>query len=142
MPVFLFDKNVDQSLLKSGLTVPKEQQEELLKSVGIQLEKGEKTNIKIFINGTSYEAVLTNVNFTNTDRVVLQIRYGEQSAICTKLKEIFSYSASLIEKNSEEKVNEESLKIYATGEHALEFVCFPMTQGGTIMNIKGNMRDA
>ena len=142
MPEFLFDKNVDQSLLKSGLTVPKDQQDKLLKSISSHLEKGEKENINIFINGISYDAVLTNVNFTNTDRVVLQIRYGEQSAICTKLKEIFSYSAALIEKNSEEKVNEETIKVYATGEHTLEFVCFPMTQGGTIMNTKGNMREA
>ena len=41
MPEFLFDKNVDQSLLKSGLTVPKDQQDKLLKSISSHLEKGE-----------------------------------------------------------------------------------------------------
>ncbi len=56
MGEYLFDKSVDQSLLKSGLTIPKEQDEKLCKLINVTLEKGEKEKIKILIEGIAYEA--------------------------------------------------------------------------------------
>ena len=40
MGTFLFEKKVDQSLLKDGLTVPVSGQEKLQEAVGVQLSIG------------------------------------------------------------------------------------------------------
>lgn len=92
MSSFLFQKEVDQSLLKSGLTIPVNMHGKIQEAVGVQLSKGQRTGIKILLNGQVYDAVLTNVNFSESysGRVVFQIRYSEGSPICQKLKELFS----------------------------------------------------
>lgn len=138
MSELLFKKTVDQSLLKSGATIPKGLQDKLLRSIGISLKKGEKQSIRVLINGNSYDATLTNVDFDakTTSREVIQIRYAEGSAICRKLKEVFTYSVNMI---SEIKVSSsdvgksvcipestrEYVEVYAAGPATLEFKCLP-----------------
>ena len=92
MSSYLFQKEVDQSLLKSGLTIPVNMHGKIQEAVGVQLSKGQRTGIKILLKGQVYDAVLTNVNFSesHSGRVVFQIRYSEGSPICQKLKELFS----------------------------------------------------
>ena len=74
----------------------------------------------------------------------MQIRYSEGSAICKKLKEIFSYSQEKIENNEGESLNEESVDIYALGPSTLKFICFPKNQnvgksgGEKVATVKGN----
>ncbi len=148
---FLFKKNVDKSLLKAGLTIPKDSYSKLLEAVQVTLTKGEKTDLTVFIEDNSYKVTLTNVNLDEniSNREVLQIRYSEGNAICKKLKEIFSYSQEKIVNNEGESLNEESVDIYSLGPSTLKFVCFPKVQsegksGGekvvtvkdTIQNIK------
>ena len=91
MSDFLFEKEVDQSLLKAGLTIPVNMHGKIQEAVGVQLSRGQKAGIKILLNGQAYDAVLTNVNFSEaySGRVVFQIRYSEGSAICQKLKSLF-----------------------------------------------------
>ena len=60
MKELFFRKTVDQSLLKSGLTIPKELQNKLLEAIGVALNKGDKETIRVLINGNEYEATLTN----------------------------------------------------------------------------------
>ena len=45
MKELFFRKTVDQSLLKSGLNIPKELQNKLLEAVGVALNKGDKETI-------------------------------------------------------------------------------------------------
>ena len=59
---FLFKKNVDKSLLKAGLTIPKDSYSKLLEAVQVTLTKGEKTDLTVFIEDNSYKVTLTNVN--------------------------------------------------------------------------------
>ena len=77
MSDFLFEKEVDQSLLKAGLTIPVNMHGKIQEAVGVQLSRGQKAGIKILLNGQAYDAVLTNVNFSEaySGRVVFQIRY-------------------------------------------------------------------
>ena len=93
MSTFLFEKEVDQSLLKAGLTIPVSMHEKIQEAIGVQLSKGQRTGITVLLDGDTYEAVLTNINFSapNAGRAVFQIRYSEGSAICQKLKSLFSY---------------------------------------------------
>ena len=84
MSIFLFQKEVDQSLLQSGLTIPVTMHDKVQEAVGAQLSKGQRANIKIVLEGQYYDAILTNVNFSesNANRTVFQIRESEGSPIC------------------------------------------------------------
>ncbi len=142
MKELLFHKKVDKSLLKAGMTIPKEFHEKLLTSIDVTLTKGEKTPVTIVIDGESFEATLTNVNLDEAvnQRDVLQIRYSEGNPICTRLKEIYAYSLSVIQSSKGEQQETETLDVYAVEPKTLEFVCFPITEGVTIMNNNGNLK--
>jgi len=130
-----FKKTVDQSLLKSGLTIPKELQNKLLETMGVVLSKGGKEIIRIIIGEKEYEATLTNVNFSEgvTDREVVQIRYSSGSSICQTLNKVFSRSSAYImQRGSDGKAGvipddqKEYVKVYVTDGKTLEFECHPI----------------
>ena len=135
MKELLFKKVVDQSLLNTGATIPKDIQSKLLSSIGVALTKGEKHSIWIQIGKSKYEATITNVDFSEgvTDREVVQIRYSSGSSICQKLNELFVHSATLISalKSSGQKTiripdnNKEYIEVYPIGPETLEFRCYP-----------------
>ena len=137
MKELFFRKAVDQSLLKSGLTIPKELQNKLLESIGVALTKGDKETIRVLINGNEYEATLTNVNFSEgvTDREVIQIRYSTGSPICQALNKVFARSATYImQKGPDGKAGiipddqKEYIEIYVTDAKTLEFECHSITK--------------
>lgn len=132
----LFRKTVDQSLLKSGLTIPKELQSNLLDLIGVKLFKGQKENIKIIVDGNSYDATITNVNFSEgvTDREVVQIRYSTGSPICQKLNKVFARSQAYIAQKGDDRKagaipedQKEYIQLYVIGPKTLEFECQPIT---------------
>jgi hypothetical protein len=47
MSVFLFQKEVDQSLLKAGLTIPVTMHGKVQDAVGLQLSKGQRESVRI-----------------------------------------------------------------------------------------------
>lgn len=118
MSVFLFRKEVDQSLLKSGLTIPFNMHGKIQDAVGAQLTKGQKTDIRILLDGQVYEAVLTNVNLSDqyANRVVFQIRYSEGNPICQKLKSLFAATDL-----SASKGNRNYIEVFANDDKTLEF---------------------
>ncbi len=118
MSAFLFQKEVDQSLLKAGLTIPVTMHSKVQDAVGVQLSKGQKSNIKIIFEGQYYDAILTNVNFSerNSNRTVFQIRYSERSPICQKLKSLFPSLDS-----SSSKEQGAYIEVYSSEDGALEF---------------------
>ncbi len=126
MSTFLFEKEVDQSLLKSGLTVPISMHGKIQEAIGVQLSKGERTNITILLDGNSYAAVLTNVNFSEqqSGRVVFQIRYSESSALCQKLKALFS------DIHFADSHSKRYIEVFSLGDRVLEF------------RVKNNMKEA
>ena len=136
MREFLFKKIVDKSFLKAGATIPKNLQDTLLEKIGVVLSKGQKETIQIIIENTTFEAIITNVNFDPnvTDREVVQIRYAAGSPICQKLNKIFAYSAAALnttvapENNAAAQEDpEEYVEILAVSQSVLEFRCFPKT---------------
>ena len=129
---YLFQKQVDQSLLKSGLTIPAEHQESLLKELGVSLNKGDKQSVKIAIQNNIYDATLNYVNLSSnySDRTVFQIRYAEGSPICAALKSIFSYSLKKISAIAAKKdgkakisIDDEFIDVVVNENHLLEFIC-------------------
>ena len=115
MSNYLFKKNVDQSLLKDGMTIPKEAHKPILNNLSNPISRGENCPIVITVDGTDFEAKLTWVNFSPnvSTRDVLQIRYTQNSAICQKLRSVFARSLSAIT-NGEEvpDTNKESIEIF------------------------------
>ena len=118
MSSFLFQKEVDQSLLKSGLTIPVNMHGKIQEAIGVQLSKGQRANITIRLDEKKYDAVLTNVNFSEaySGRVVFQIRYAEGSALCQKLKSLFSY-IDFADPNSPKGI----IEVLSNDDRTLEF---------------------
>ena len=128
----VFRKQVDQSLLKSGLTIPAEYQQTLLSALDLSLNKGDKQAVKVTIQGAIYDATLNYVNLSSnySERTIFQIRYAEGSPICTALKTIFSYSyreidaiASNKEGKSKISIEDEYIDVVVNDDKQLEFVC-------------------
>ena len=130
--IILFQKKVDQSLLKSGLSIPVDCQESLLHGLGISLNKGEKQTIQVLLLNNVYDVTLYNFNISEKypGRTVFQIRYAEGSPICAALKTIFSYSYTKInsiaaKKDGKSKISieDEYIEVAVNEDKALEFIC-------------------
>ena len=98
--MLLFYKNVDYSVLTAGLTIPIQHQESVFSELGFMLERGQRKQIQILIDGTPYPAQIINIRFDKskypTHKDLLQIRYSAKSAVAQKLQEIFVYSKNQI----------------------------------------------
>ena len=107
MAEFLFKKNVDQSVLEAGMTIPRDSHQKLLRGLGITLSRGNKEKIKIVIGDEEFEAIITNVDFADkwNRNDTLQIRYASGSMICKRLNEVFGYSSSVINERKNQKSN-------------------------------------
>ena len=128
MSMLLFKKNVDQSLLKDGMTIPKEAHQSILNNLSNPIRRGENCAITIVIDGTNYDAKLTwvNLNSNVSTRDVLQIRYSQNSAICQKLRTIFSKSVSAISAGeSIADADKETIELLAVSKDRFELKCFP-----------------
>ena len=127
MKEFLFKKKVDQSVLREGMTIPKSLHKLLLSSIECSLPKGEKTSIKIIVEGETFFATLTNVDFdvNVTNREVIQIRYSSGYPICKKLNSIFTYSSKMLSENGEviSSAKAEYINVYSAGPSTIEFKC-------------------
>ena len=119
----LFQKKVDKSLLKAGLTIPINSCAEIQHAVGLSLARGQKVTIDVIVGDNTYNATLTHVDMKAADRDVFQIRYSEGSPICKCLKEYYGE----VEKAQSEKAY---IEVWVSGKQ-LEFVCFPQTGSAT-----------
>ena len=130
MSTFLFKKNVDQSLLKDGMTIPKEAHQSILNNLSNPIRRGENCAITIVIDGTNYDAKLTwvNLNSNVSTRDVLQIRYTQNTAICQKLRTTFSRSFSAISAGeSITDADKETIELLAVSKDCFGLMCFPNT---------------
>ena len=100
MDNFLYEKKVDWSLLKDGFTLPHKIHSHLRMKTGFKLNIGEKHTINIVINGISFNAVLTNVDFDRkkypNNKEIIQIRYSPNSDISQYFRKIFAISYKII----------------------------------------------
>ncbi|GEM_PF-229671 len=133
---YLYQKDVDQSLLMDGVTIPVALQGKLFHALGVTVTKGNKRPVNIFVEGKRYEASLRNTDF-NLEKYpwndIVQIRYSYTSPLAIKLQEIFALSAARISRQKEraEKASpvpddqKESVRIYASDDGSIRFECFP-----------------
>lgn len=101
---YVYKKEVDWSLLHEGLTLPIENQVIFGRSMGKFLPRGESKNITMYLDGRSYQAKITNVNFDpkhNRKKDTLQIRYSPNGELSSALKTYFFKSYQFISEKRE-----------------------------------------
>ena len=93
MGTFLFEKKVDQSLLKYGFTIPINMHRKIQDALGVQLSKGQSANITIFLDEERYDATLYNIGHSDqySTQTDIQIRgdcghldYGCRGRYCIR----------------------------------------------------------
>lgn len=93
---FIMQKIVDWSLLNDGMTIPVSACVLLKAWDKSILKHGVSKDIKVLIDGNLYDAKLKNQNFKQNNWIghkdVIQIRYGRQSALAVKLRNVFQTS--------------------------------------------------
>ena len=93
---FLMQKTVDWSLLNAGMTIPVSACVLLKAWDESILTHGVSKDINILIDGELYGAKLKNLNFAQSNWIghkdIIQIRYGQQSALAVKLRAVFQRS--------------------------------------------------
>lgn len=108
--MFLYQKEIDRSALRQGFQIPVEFHDLLKAMPGGMPQHGETRNIKLIVEGKEYDAQLKNQDFDQTKYVghadVIQIRYGENSKLAKKLREIFHSTWKYVEtmKNAPENI--------------------------------------
>lgn len=105
---YVLKKEVDWSLLNEGLTIPIDNQVIFARNMGGFLARGERKEIKIWLNGKEYKAIITNVKFDENKykrRDVIQMRYSPSSEIAVALKSLYrsSYKYFLEQRAIKEK---------------------------------------
>lgn len=93
---FIMQKAVDWSLLHEGMTIPVSACVMLKAWDKSILTHGVSKEIKLLLDGKLYNAKLKNQNFAQSNWIghkdIIQIRYGRQSALAEKLRDIFQKS--------------------------------------------------
>jgi len=98
----LFTKIVDKSALTHGITIPVAYQKALFDKLGFFLRRGEARPITIQIGGYLFDdATLANeafdeIKYPNRADIV-QIRYGANSLLARKLRELFGSTSELLD---------------------------------------------
>jgi hypothetical protein len=94
-----YKNEVDWSLLHEGLTLPIENQVIFGRNMGRFLPRGTSRNITLYLDGKSYQAKITNVNFSpehHRKKDTLQIRYSPNSDLANALRTYFYKSFQFI----------------------------------------------
>ena len=94
---YICKKEIDWSALTAGITLPVDNQVIFGQIAGRFLQRGEKRTVKIFIDGVSYLATISNENFSGKfsdvhKKDIIRLMYNENSELAIKLRELFSSS--------------------------------------------------
>lgn len=128
--MFLFQKVIDRSALRQGFQIPVEYHPLLsMLPNGIPVHGGTR-KIKVILDGKEYDAQLKNQGFDqgkyDGHADVIQIRYGENSEIANRLRQIFHSSWKYVEaiKAKPENVNRKfTIKIPQNQQEFLAISC-------------------
>ena len=133
--MLMFYKAVDYSVLTAGFTIPVLYKSQMFSEVGFSLERGQKKTITVLLDGVSYSAVMTNILFDEkkypTHGDLLQIRYGKNSPLAVKLREMFSYTHRLTDKVYKETGNRRLLDLKEQDKEFIAIYSTPVK--GTIV---------
>ena len=99
--MLIFYKSIDRSVLTEGFAIPLTYQKQLLAELGFTLNRGEKRQIQVVVDGQRYSATMTNIQFDERKYPnhgdLLQIRYGRKSPLRYKLQEKYAHTQSILD---------------------------------------------
>jgi len=61
--MYFYKKDVDWSTLNLGINIPVNLQDAFYQNANLSLKKGDNRKISLVIDGISYQATITNINF-------------------------------------------------------------------------------
>jgi hypothetical protein len=126
--MLIFYKAIDSSVLTEGFAIPLTYQKQLLSKLGFTLNRGEKRQIQILLDGQKFTATMTNIQFDEKKYPnhgdLLQIRYGRTSPLRYKLQEKYAHTHALL--NEQEMVTG-SRRITSLEEEKKEFLAIYST---------------
>lgn len=106
---YIYKKEIDWSVLHFGLNIPVSIQLLFYNSIKELLQKGDNKDITLIIDGETYKAKLSNINFDKNKypkhKELLQIRYSKNNPIAKKLREVFQISCSYLQTEKVKLVN-------------------------------------
>ncbi|MEA4971513.1 MAG: HNH endonuclease signature motif containing protein [Candidatus Pelethousia sp.] len=103
---FVYNAEVNWSMLQEGITLPVKEHYIFARNMGSMLKRGEFRSIHLFLNGTSYQAQIRNVDFDpKFERAndAIQIRYPRNGALAYALQVCFSNSYQYIREQRENR---------------------------------------
>jgi hypothetical protein len=112
MPNLIAMKEVDLSLFRYGSHIPLPFHEDFKDANGgVHLDRGQKHEVKLYIDGTLFDAILINIKRTKVNIDTLQIRWDNNKELKTKLQEIFKASYGYIQRVEEQHHEDSPIKI-------------------------------
>ena len=118
----IYSNSINKSILTSGFTIPVDKWNVFSRRLGVDLQKGERKEITVWLGSLKYSAIYTNVNLTgeNAGRTVYQIRYSGE--MVSELRKIF-----LPNSDSYDAVGGK-IEVYSGNIGELVFKCYPETK--------------
>lgn len=115
----IYSNSVNKSILTSGFTIPVDKWDLFSKNLGVDLQKGERKEITVWLGSLKCSAIYTNVNLTgdNAGRTVYQIRYSGE--IVAELRKIFSPNSDNFDAVGGK------IEVYSKNIGELTFKCYP-----------------
>jgi hypothetical protein len=100
--IFFYKKEVDWSLLHTGLNIPVDLQGILYDQSSFVLNKGDSKKVKLVLENNIYGVTLMNIKFDETKypthKDLVQMRYSANSGIAQALRLIFNRSFAYLKK--------------------------------------------
>ncbi|NMA30720.1 MAG: hypothetical protein GX941_02785, partial [Candidatus Methanofastidiosa archaeon] len=119
IPDLIARKHVDYSVFQYGSHIPLEFHEDFNEANGgATLERGERREVTLIIEGKEFKAALYNIDRKNVEIDTLQLRYDSNNDLKKLLKERFHRSYDYIEQN---KVGKQPVIVPKSDAEYMEF---------------------
>lgn len=131
----ILNKEVDQSVLKEGFSIPNQFHELFFQQLGFTLAHGESRNIKLMLDNMEYTVTFKNLGFdrakfgSHTD--ILQIRYSPSSPFARRLREKYAVTQHTVEEFLQNRTDKRRLIIPEENKEYLAIYATPLP--GTLM---------
>lgn len=118
---FIFEKVIDKSTFKHGITIPKTSEEKILENTKFKsIKRGESEEITLIFNNYKSQCRITSLDRKGTAHELLQIRYDSNKDLKKYLLDSFGYTDKELE--NEKIQSAASLKFYSTEEENVFYV--------------------
>ena len=102
---YVYKKNIDWSVLHEGISIPVTIQKKFTEQADGFLDRGQKKDVNLVLNGRTYKAQIKNQLFDSSkykrSTDIVQIRYNTSSEIAVELRKIYHKSYQYLREQRE-----------------------------------------